>query len=94
MLDKLLNRYLLMSLRANLDNNESVSRAKMIVELLPSSWLVKDSVEMKKMVMLTRFMSNLGCCQGLKKESIIEVAKIVRVLGDYETGEKLRELLY
>ena len=83
-----------MSLRANLDNNDSVVKSKMIVELLPSTWLVKDSVEMKKMVMFTRFMSNLGCCQGLKKESIIEVAKIVRILGDYETGEKLRELLY
>ena len=27
-LDKLLNRYLLMSLRANLDNNDSVFKAK------------------------------------------------------------------
>ena len=93
-LDKLLNRYLLMSLRANLDNNDTVIKSKMIVELLPGHWLEKESAEMKKMVMLTRFMSGLGCCQGLKKESIIEVAKIVRVLGDYETGEKLRELLY
>ena len=44
--------------------------------------------------MLTRFMSGLGCCQGLSREAIIETARIVRILGDYETGEKLRELLY
>ena len=49
---------------------------------------------MAKLSMFTRFMSGLGCCQGLSREAIIEVARILRILGDYETGEKLRELLY
>jgi len=93
-LDKLLNRYLLMSLRANLDNNDSVIKSKLIVDLLPKAWLVPGSPEMTKMTMLTRYMSGLGCCQGVTRDSIIEVAKIVRILGDFETGEKLRELLY
>ena len=65
-----------------------------IVDLLPKAWLVPGSPEMTKMTMLTRYMSGLGCCQGVTRDSIIEVAKIVRILGDFETGEKLRELLY
>ena len=111
-LDKLLNRYLLMSLRANLDNNDSVFKTKQvllrkklmlivsnnicvqIVDLLPKSWLLPGSPEMAKMTMFTRFVSGLGCCQGLSREAVIETARIVRILGDYETGEKLRELLY
>ena len=110
-LDKLLNRYLLMSLRANLDNNDSVFKTKQvcikklilivwsnicvqIVDLLPKSWLLPGSPEMAKMTMFTRFVSGLGGCQGLSREAVIETARIVRILGDYETGEKLRELLY
>ena len=65
-----------------------------IVDLLPQWWLTPRSPEMAKLQMLTRFMSGLGACQGLSREAIIEVARIVRILGDYETGEKLRELLY
>jgi len=93
-LDKLLNRYLLMSLRANQNNNDSVFKSKQIVDMLPKWWLESGSAEMPKLSMFTRFMSGLGCCQGLSREAIIETAKIVRILGDYETGEKLRELLY
>merc|ERR1712029_278065 len=66
-LDKLLNRYLLMSLRANLDNNDSVMKSKLIVDLLPKAWLVPGSPEMAKMTMLTRYMSGLGCCQGVTR---------------------------
>ena len=62
--------------------------------MLPQWWLTPRSPEMAKLAMLTRFMSGLGACQGLTREAIIEVARIVRILGDYETGEKLRELLY
>ena len=62
--------------------------------MLPQWWLTSRSPEMGKLQMLTRFMSGLGACQGLTREAIIEVARIVRILGDYETGEKLRELLY
>ena len=65
-----------------------------IVDVLPKWWLESGSVEMPKLSMFTRFMSGLGCCQGLSREAIIETARIVRILGDYETGEKLRELLY
>ena len=65
-----------------------------IVDLLPKSWLLPGSPEMAKMTMFTRFVSGLGGCQGLSREAVIETARIVRILGDYETGEKLRELLY
>ena len=64
------------------------------MDLLPQWWLTPRSPEMAKLQMLPRFMSGLGACQGLSREAIIEVARIVRILGDYETGEKLRELLY
>ncbi len=57
------------------------------MDLLPQRWLTLCSPEMAKLQMLTRFMLGLRAIQG-------EVARIVRILGEYETREKLRELLY
>merc|ERR1719219_344236 len=79
-LDKLLNRYLLMSLRANLNEVESVAKSKQILEQLPAWWLQPGAPELKKLTMFAKFIGGLGCSQ-----------RLVRILGDFEMGEKLRE---
>ena len=109
-LDKLLNRYLLMGLRANLSVVESVTKCKQVntglslqsdqmssfqmVELLPSWWLQHTAPELKKLSMFSKFIGTLGSSPGLARDAVIETARLVRILGDFETGEKLRELLY
>ena len=111
-LDKLLNRYLLMGLRANLSVVESVTKCKQVnttlapvfsltklssfqmVELLPSWWLQQTAPELKKLSMFSKFIGTLGSSPGLARDAVIETARLVRILGDFETGEKLRELLY
>merc|ERR1719219_23446 len=93
-LDKLLNRYLLMSLRASLNEVESVFKSKQILEQLPSWWLQQGAPELNKLTMFAKFIGGLGCSQRLPREAVIEAARLVRILGDYEMGEKLRELLY
>ena len=50
--------------------------------------------ELKKMAMFTKYIGGVGCSQGLPRDAVIETARLVRILGDFETGEKLRELLY
>ena len=111
-LDKLLNRYLLMSLRANLNEVESVAKSKQvraetdwaglnifapscqILEQLPAWWLQPGAPELKKLAMFAKFIGGLGCSQRLPRDAVIEAARLVRILGDFEMGEKLRELLY
>ena len=65
-----------------------------ILELLPSWWLQQGAPELKKLTMFAKFIGGLGCSQRLPREDVIEAARLVRILGDYEMGEKLRELLY
>ena len=62
--------------------------------MLPSWWLQQGAPELKKLTMLAKFIGGLGCSQRLPREAVIEAARLVRILGDYEMGEKLRELLY
>ena len=64
------------------------------MEQLPSWWLQQGAPELKKLLMFSKYIGSLGCCQGLARDAVIEAARLVRILGDFETGEKLRELLY
>eukprot|EP00092_Neocalanus_flemingeri_P000916 GFUD01000974.1.p1 GENE.GFUD01000974.1~~GFUD01000974.1.p1 ORF type:complete len:671 (-),score=245.90 GFUD01000974.1:43-2055(-) len=93
-LDRLLNRYLLLSLRANVDMLDSIDKARQIVQILPEWWLKPGAVELAKLAMLTKFVGGVGGGKGLARDGIMEAAKIVKRLGDLEMGEKLRELLY
>ena len=65
-----------------------------MVELLPSWWLQQTAPELKKLSMFSKFIGTLGSSPGLARDAVIETARLVRILGDFETGEKLRELLY
>merc|ERR1719219_1307295 len=62
-LNKLLNRYLLMGLRANLNVVDSVFKSKQIVEQLPSWWLQQGAPELKKLLMFSKYIGSLGCSQ-------------------------------
>jgi len=93
-LDRLLNRYLLLSLRANTDPLDSIDKARQITALLPDRWMNPGTHEHSKLGMLCKFVGGAGCMTGLAREGVIEAAKLVKKLGDSETGDKLRELLY
>jgi len=92
--DRLLNRYLLLSLRASMDMLDSIDKARQIVSALPDWWLKPGSPELAKLGLLAKFVGGAGSGTGLAREGVVEAAKIVKRLGDAETGEKLRELLY
>jgi len=92
--DRLLNRYMLLSLRASMDMLDSIDKARLIVSVLPEWWLKSGSTELTKLGLLTKFVGGAGSGAGLAREGVLEAAKIVKRLGDAETGEKLRELLY
>jgi len=92
--DRLLNRYMLLSLRASMDMLDSIDKARQIVAILPDWWLKSGSTELAKLGLLTKFVGGAGSVEGLAREGVLEAAKIVKRLGDAETGEKLRELLY
>jgi len=92
--DRLLNRYMLLSLRASMDMLDSIDKARQIVSILPDWWLKSGSPELAKLGLLSKFVAGAGSGEGLAREGVVEAAKIVKRLGDAETGEKLRELLY
>ena len=50
--------------------------------------------EHSKLGMLCKFVGGAGSVTGLAREGVIEAAKLVKKLGDSETSDKLRELLY
>jgi len=93
-LDRLLNRYLLLSLRANTDPLDSIDKARQITALLPDRWMNPGTHEHSKLGMLCKFVGGAGSVTGLAREGVIEAAKLVKKLGDSETSDKLRELLY
>jgi len=93
-LDRLLNRYMLLSLRASMDMLDSIDKARQIVQVLPEWWLKPGSAELAKLGMLSKFVGGVGGGKGLARDGVIEAAKIVKRLGDVDTGDKLRELLY
>ena len=92
--DRLLNRYMLLSLRASMDMLDSIDKARQIVACLPEWWLKPGCTELGKLSLLCKFVGGAGSGAGLARDGVMEAAKIVRRLGDAETGDKLRELLY
>merc|ERR1719481_155952 len=92
-LDRLLNRYLLLSLRANRDMLDSVDKARQIVQCLPPWWMKPDAPELAKLSMMSKFVLGVGGGKGMPRDGVLECAKIVKKLGDATGAENLRELL-
>jgi len=93
-LDRLLNRYLLLSLRANPDVHDSLDKARQVVNLFPGYWLQTGSTELAKLEMFSKHITNIGSGKGLSRDAILEASKIMQILGDNDTSDKLKELLY
>jgi len=92
-LDRLLNRYLLLSLRANRDPLDSVDKARQILQVLPAWWLKPGSSEMGKLGMLSKWVLQVGSEQGMPRDGVLECSKIMKKLGDETGADNLRELL-
>jgi len=92
-LDRLLNRYLLLSLRANRDPLDSVDKARQILQVLPAWWLKPGSSELAKLGMLSKWVLQVGSEQGMPRDGVLECAKITKKLGDETGSDNLRELL-
>lgn len=92
-LDRLLNRYLIMGLRADPNPLSGIEKAAHLVSALPSWWLVAGTPQLAKLTMLTKWVVGLGNTRGLAREGVLECARLLGILGDRDTGDKLRELL-
>ena len=91
--DRLLNRYMLLSLRASMDMLDSIDKARQIVNTLPEWWMRPGSAELCKFSLLCKF---VGCAEsdsGLARDGVMEAAQIVRRLGDVKTACNLQKLL-
>jgi len=92
-LDRLLNRYLLLSLRANREQLDSVDKARQVVQLLPAAWLRPGARELAKLAMLAKWVLAVGSGKGMPRDGVLECAKITKKLGDETGAENLRELV-
>merc|ERR1711874_129278 len=93
-LDRLLNRYILLSLRANPDISDAIDKSRQIVSILPTWWLVKgDAGELPKLSMLVKFLATAGATANLPRDAVLECARLLKVLGELQTSDSLRELL-
>jgi len=92
--DRLLNRYILLSLRANPDISDAIDKSRQIVALLPNWWLVKgESGELVKFSMLVKFLATSAAAPNMPRDAVLEAARIVKVLGEPHTSDSLKELL-
>jgi len=91
--DSLLNRYLLLSLRANNDPSDAIDKARLIVECMPEEWLENCKLLSSKMGMLTKFLETAGRTTDLPRDALQEAARLTKRLGDQDVSDSLRLLL-
>jgi len=93
-IDRLLNRYVLLSLRANPDISDAIDKSRQVVALFPTWWLSKGaSGELDRLSMFVKFLATAGATPNLPRDAVLESARIVKLLGDSQTSESLRELI-
>jgi len=93
-IDRLINRYVLLSLRANPDISDAIDKSRQVVALLPPWWLNKGCEgQLSRLAMFVKFLGVAGATNNLPRDALIEAARIVKLLGDSQTSDSLRELL-
>lgn len=93
-IDRLLNRYVLLSLRANPDISDAIDKSRQVVALFPTWWMSKGAAgELDRLSMFVKFLATVGATPNLPRDAVLESARIVKLLGDSQTSESLRELL-
>jgi len=88
--DSLLNRYLLLSLRANHDLSDAIDKTRGVVDGLPEDWLKKDSKVKPKLTMLVKFIETAGCTADLPRDALTETIRLAKKLGNKDACDNLR----